>query len=120
MILPKIEIEKIEYGYSCSIKYENINARMGYKFDGTPFVFEDGDIIEVGLKFTRISCGMWDAICDKYKMNPGNALQEGLIEKKYCTDMSLVSTIGYDLANMKYHKEKTNRNLEEFFEEFLK
>jgi hypothetical protein len=118
MIVPEIKIEKVGDDIICKIFYDNVIAHVGYKSDGTPFVLSDKSTLEVSNEFRTISGKMWSAVCDKFDMNPGYALEAGLIDLKYCKQMQLASIIGYDLCSMAIYKNNTYR-VKEFIRQYL-
>lgn len=120
MIIPEIKIKEVNGDIVCTIIYDGQVVEAGYKPDGTTFVLSDESMMKISLEFTRISCKMWDVVCKKFNMNPGNALEIDLINLKYCRQMQIIGMIGYDLCNMICNKEKSHRDIKEFFEKHLK
>lgn len=120
MKTPTVKIKHIAGDIICSISYKNKIVKAGYKNDGTVFILPDNHIVNTPLEFTKIGNSMWNDVCKKFNMNPGNALEAGLIDLKYCKQMQFASMIGYDLCNMIYNKEKSHRNICKFFEDNLK
>ena len=120
MKTPDIKIRKIGDDVICSITYDGKLLEAGYKPDGTTFVLSDRSMVNTSNDFTTISCKMWDEVLKKFSLNPGCALEAGLIDLKYCKQMQFASIIGYDLGELVYNHGKSHRNMEQFFEEHLK
>lgn len=116
MKTPDIKIKKVGDDIICSITYDGKFLEAGYKPDGTTFVLSDKSMSETSIDFTRISCAMWGEVVDKFDLNPGCALEVGLIDLKYCKQMQFAGFIGHDLGNMVYNKTKSIRNMEDVFE----
>lgn len=120
MKIPDIKVEKVGDDIICKITYDDINVKAGYKPDGSVYVLPKESASNTSLEFTRIGCKMWDEVCKKFDMNPGCALEKGLIDLKYCNQMQFAHIIGYDLCNMECNNTKSNTNMLEFFETKLK
>jgi hypothetical protein len=113
---PNIEVKKNGDDVICKITYDNIVVEAGYKPDGSVYSLPKESIDNISLEFTRIGCKMWDEVWEKFDMNPGYALEKGLIDLKYCNQMQFAHIIGYDLCNMECNNSKSNRDMLEFFE----
>ena len=118
MIIPEIEVKQVGDDIICKISYDNAIAHVGYKPDGTPFVLSNKSTLDISNEFRTISGKMWSAVCKKFDMNPGYALEAGLIDLKYCKQMQLASIIGYDLCSMAIYKNNTYR-VKEFIRQYL-
>jgi hypothetical protein len=120
MIAPEIEVKQVGDDIICKISYDNVIVEAGYKPDGSLFIMSDSPMMDIANEFTRISGKMWSAVCDKFDMNPGNALEARLIDIKYCKQMQFAGIIGYDLCGAVLYNDKGHRDMKEFFEENLK
>ena len=119
MKIPDIKVEKVGDDIVCKITYDNIVVEAGYKSDGTPFAMSNKSLMDISNDFRRISSRMWKVVCDKFNMNPGCALEAGLIDLNYCKQMQFACIVGYDLCSMALYESKSYR-VKNFFKEYLK